>query len=101
MFLLFITFILFVLIVLLLRFRALAGGYNSQSFNPCDWKAHFRWRKGIGPSAVWRIANEGKQDMDNTPPYTINTDVKFGPLTRIDVNQIRQAVKEPWFNQTL
>jgi hypothetical protein len=29
--------------------------------------------------------------------YTIRTDVKFGPLEVIDVN----AVREPWFNQTL
>jgi mannose-6-phosphate isomerase-like protein (cupin superfamily) len=33
-------------------------------------------------------------------PYDIHNDVKFGPLNRIDVAQIR-AVTDGWFNQTL
>jgi mannose-6-phosphate isomerase-like protein (cupin superfamily) len=33
--------------------------------------------------------------------YSINTDMKFGPLSLIDVNAIRAAVTEKWFNQTL
>jgi mannose-6-phosphate isomerase-like protein (cupin superfamily) len=39
--------------------------------------------------------------MDNTPDYKIYTDVKFGFLELIDVDAIRRAVREPWFNQTL
>jgi mannose-6-phosphate isomerase-like protein (cupin superfamily) len=37
------------------------------------------------------------------PPagYSINTDVKFGFLSLIDVDRLRREVKEPWFNQTL
>ena len=33
--------------------------------------------------------------------YTIHTDVKFQPLELIDVNAVREAVREPWFNQSL
>src|SRR4051794_22601961 len=34
-------------------------------------------------------------------PYDIHNDVKFGPLNRIDVAQIRAGVTDRWFNQTL
>jgi mannose-6-phosphate isomerase-like protein (cupin superfamily) len=33
--------------------------------------------------------------------YSINTDVKFGPLELVDVKALADACKEPWFNQTL
>ena len=33
--------------------------------------------------------------------YDIHTDVRFGPLSLIDVGQIRDEVTEAWFNQTL
>jgi mannose-6-phosphate isomerase-like protein (cupin superfamily) len=33
--------------------------------------------------------------------YSINTDVKFGPLELIDVGALADACTEPWFNQTL
>jgi mannose-6-phosphate isomerase-like protein (cupin superfamily) len=39
--------------------------------------------------------------MSNTQPYSINTDVKYGFLNLIDVDKIRRAVTEGWFNQTL
>ena len=39
--------------------------------------------------------------MSNAQPYSINTDVKYGFLTLIDVDKIRKAVTEGWFNQTL
>lgn len=39
--------------------------------------------------------------MDNAPDYKIYTDIKFAFLELIDVDAIRRAVREPWFNQTL
>lgn len=33
--------------------------------------------------------------------YVIHTDVKFGPLERVDVPAEAAACEEPWFNQTL
>jgi mannose-6-phosphate isomerase-like protein (cupin superfamily) len=33
--------------------------------------------------------------------YSINTDVKYGPLERIDVPAIVAETREKWFNQTL
>ena len=36
-----------------------------------------------------------------TDSYNINTDVRFGPLEKIDVRGIADACKEPWWNQTL
>ncbi|MFL6721020.1 MAG: cupin domain-containing protein [Sphingomonas sp.] len=33
--------------------------------------------------------------------YDIDTEVRFEPLTRIDVGEIRGAVTQGWFNQTL
>lgn len=33
--------------------------------------------------------------------YSINTDVKFGPLELIDIEQLAAACQEKWFNQTL
>jgi mannose-6-phosphate isomerase-like protein (cupin superfamily) len=39
--------------------------------------------------------------MDSKPTYSINTDVKFGPLELIDVQKLNQECQEPWFNQTL
>jgi dTDP-4-dehydrorhamnose 3,5-epimerase-like enzyme len=39
--------------------------------------------------------------MSAQAPYSINTNVKFGPLELIDVSKLQQECKEPWFNQTL
>ena len=33
--------------------------------------------------------------------YSINTDVKFGPLELVDVKGLADACTERWFNQTL
>ena len=33
--------------------------------------------------------------------YNINTDVAFGPLTLVDVQEIVASNDHPWFNQTL
>src|SRR5262249_45099214 len=33
--------------------------------------------------------------------YSINTNVRFGPLELIDVAALQAACKEKWFNQTL
>jgi uncharacterized cupin superfamily protein len=33
--------------------------------------------------------------------YSINTDIKFGPLELIDVRQLADDCTEQWFNQTL
>jgi len=33
--------------------------------------------------------------------YTIQTDVKYGPLDEIDVGELAAACTEPWWNQTL
>lgn len=33
--------------------------------------------------------------------YDIHTDVKYGPLERIDVGQLAEACTEPWWNQSL
>ena len=37
----------------------------------------------------------------NDRGYSINTDVKYGQLERIDVSAIVAETKEKWFNQTL
>jgi mannose-6-phosphate isomerase-like protein (cupin superfamily) len=39
--------------------------------------------------------------MSEKTPYTIHTDVKFGPLEMVDVGQLQRAVREQWVNQTL
>jgi mannose-6-phosphate isomerase-like protein (cupin superfamily) len=39
--------------------------------------------------------------MNESTPYSINTDVRFGPLQLIDVRQLAGACKHQWFNQTL
>jgi mannose-6-phosphate isomerase-like protein (cupin superfamily) len=33
--------------------------------------------------------------------YAIHTEVKFGPLERIDVGRLQAECKEKWFNQSL
>lgn len=33
--------------------------------------------------------------------YSINTDVRFGPLELVDIKALADACKEQWFNQTL
>lgn len=39
--------------------------------------------------------------MTAQTPYSINLDVKFNPLELIDVQQLVDACKDPWYNQTL
>lgn len=34
-------------------------------------------------------------------PYATHLDVKFPPLTRIDVDELADAVRDQWYNQTL
>ena len=34
-------------------------------------------------------------------PYSINTDVRFGPLELMDIGGLAEACEEQWFNQTL
>ena len=34
-------------------------------------------------------------------PYSINLDVRYGPLEIIDVKAVAAACQTPWFNQTL
>jgi mannose-6-phosphate isomerase-like protein (cupin superfamily) len=34
-------------------------------------------------------------------PYSIHSDVKFGPLELIDVGRLERATQEQWSNQTL
>ena len=36
-----------------------------------------------------------------TQPYSINLDVRHGPLELIDVKALAAACQDPWFNQTL
>lgn len=39
--------------------------------------------------------------MNHEAKYAIHTDVKFGPLERIDVRKVVSGVRDKWFNQTL
>ena len=39
--------------------------------------------------------------MERKTEYLISTDVKFGPLERVDVAELERACKHDWFNQTL
>jgi mannose-6-phosphate isomerase-like protein (cupin superfamily) len=39
--------------------------------------------------------------MDKRTRYSINLDVKFGPLELFDVAALAASVADPWFNQTL
>jgi mannose-6-phosphate isomerase-like protein (cupin superfamily) len=39
--------------------------------------------------------------MSESTPYVINTDIRFGPLQRIDVRELAGACKHRWFNQSL
>lgn len=39
--------------------------------------------------------------MATPSPYSINLDIRYAPLERIDVQALADAVKEPWHNQTL
>ena len=39
--------------------------------------------------------------MSSPTTYSINTDVKFGPLEVIDVKALADACDQQWFNQTL
>jgi mannose-6-phosphate isomerase-like protein (cupin superfamily) len=34
-------------------------------------------------------------------PYSIHTDVKFGPLERFDIGTLSRSRPDPWWNQTL
>lgn len=39
--------------------------------------------------------------MDTPTSYSINLDVQFKPLERIDVQALADACQHPWYNQTL
>lgn len=39
--------------------------------------------------------------MGTKSAYSINTDVRFGPLELIDIQKLHGACQEKWFNQTL
>lgn len=39
--------------------------------------------------------------MTEQTPYSINTDVRFGPLELIDIPALVAACNKQWFNQTL
>jgi mannose-6-phosphate isomerase-like protein (cupin superfamily) len=39
--------------------------------------------------------------MTSKSPYSIDLEPRFGPLTRIDVQELADACREPWSNQTL
>ena len=39
--------------------------------------------------------------MSEQKPYSINTDIRFGPLELIDIPQMVEDCQEDWFNQTL
>ena len=39
--------------------------------------------------------------MSSQTPYSMNLDVMFGPLERIDVQVLAGACTDPWYNQTL
>lgn len=39
--------------------------------------------------------------MSGKKPYSINTDIRFGPLELIDIPMMVEECAEEWFNQTL
>src|SRR5262249_31702021 len=39
--------------------------------------------------------------MDTPTRYSINVDVRFGPLELVDARALVEACEEPWYNQTL
>ena len=39
--------------------------------------------------------------MERKTEYSISTDIKFGPLEKIDLAELERACKHDWFNQTL
>ncbi len=39
--------------------------------------------------------------MANKPDYNIHTDVRFEPLSLIDIPALVASCEDPWFNQTL
>ena len=39
--------------------------------------------------------------MSEQKPYSINTDIRFGPLELIDIPQMVEECQKEWFNQTL
>jgi len=39
--------------------------------------------------------------MGTQGTYSINLDTRFGPLELVDVRQLADDCKEPWYNQTL
>lgn len=39
--------------------------------------------------------------MGKPRPYSINLDVRYAPLERIDVQALVDACTDPWYNQTL
>jgi len=48
-----------------------------------------------------RTIHQTKPSMSEKTVYSINLDVKFEPLSVIDIHEIVATTPEPWFNQTL
>ena len=39
--------------------------------------------------------------MDTQEPYSIHLDTRYGPLELVDIQELVNAVSDPWYNQTL
>jgi len=39
--------------------------------------------------------------MASQAPYSINLDVRYGPLERVDIQALVDSCKDAWYNQTL
>lgn len=50
---------------------------------------------------IWRLSWEDKTTMGESTDYSINTNIRFGPLEIIDIPAMVEECAEPWFNQTL
>src|SRR5262245_30977673 len=50
-----------------------------------------------------RAGNRGDAEMAETAayPYATHLDIKFDPLTLIDVSSLAKTVTDQWYNQTL
>ena len=57
-----------------------------------DW-----WRANL------RDVCRGDAEMAETPvhPYATHLDIKFNPLTLIDISSLEKTVTDQWYNQTL
>jgi mannose-6-phosphate isomerase-like protein (cupin superfamily) len=77
----------------------------------CDFKSHdgsvFIWAKQIEGTGLelkaLRRRNRGDTEMVEAAAYQYAThlDIKFDPLTLIDVSSLAKTVTDQWYNQTL